>query len=139
MKREMIRFHSKISRVLSFLVLLIIPSLIIVSIYNFNIYALIGIIAISTLCILIVTWVNNRGIVIEDDKITFVEFSKKTILIEDIESLNLGKKGCIIISYNGKIIHRARYNYFLSKLPNEEKNEEVIKKINDLRKARKGK
>lgn len=138
MKREIIRFHSKISRVLSFLVLLIIPSLIIVLIYNFNIYALIGIIAISTLCILIVTWVNNRGIVIEDDKITFVEFSKKTILIEDIESLNLGKNGCIIISYNGKITHRAGYIDFLSKLPNEEKNEEVIKKINDLRKARKG-
>jgi hypothetical protein len=85
-----------------------------------------------------VTWVNNRGIVIEDDKITFVEFSKKTILIEDIESLNLGKNGCIIISYNGKITHRAGYIDFLSKLPNEEKNEEVIKKINDLRKARKG-
>ena len=138
MKREIIRFYSKISRVLSFLVLLIIPSLIIVLIYNFNIYALIGIIAISTLCILIVTWVNNRGIVIEDDKITFVEFSKKTILIEDIESLNLGKNGCIIISYNGKITHRAGYIDFLSKLSNEEKNEEVIKKINDFIKARKG-
>ena len=138
MKREIIKFHSKISRVLSFFILLIIPSLIITLIYNFNIYALIGIIALSILSILIVTWVNSRGIVIEEDKIIFVEFSKKTILIEDVESLNLGKNGCIVISYNGKIIHRAGYIDFLSKLPNEEKNKEVIKKINNLRKVRKG-
>ena len=72
MKREIIKFHSKISRVLSFFILLIIPSLIIALIYNFNIYALIGIIAISILSILIVTWVNSRGIVIEEDKIIFV-------------------------------------------------------------------
>ena len=77
MKREIIKFHSKISRVLSFFILLIIPSLIIALIYNFNIYALIGIIALSILSILIVTWVNSRGIVIEEDKIIFVEFSKK--------------------------------------------------------------
>lgn len=139
MKREVIKFHSKITRILSFFLLLTIPAFVIGLIYSFNIYALFGIIVISILFILIVIWVNCRGVILEEDKIIFLEFSKKVILLENVESLNLGRNGCIIISYNGKITQRAGYIDFLSKLPNEEKNEEVIKKINDLRKARKGK
>ena len=89
------------------------------------------------LFVLIVIWINSRGIIIEEDKIIFIEFSKKTILIKDINSLSLGKNGVIVVSYNGKSILRAGYIDFLSKAPNEEKNKEVIGKINVLRNIRK--
>ena len=100
MKREVIKFHSKTTRILSFFLLLTIPAFVIGLIYSFNIYALFGIIVISILFILIIIWVNCRGVIIEEDKIIFVEFSKKVILIENVESLNLGRNGCIVISYN---------------------------------------
>ena len=132
MKREVIKFHSKTTRILSFFLLLTIPAFVIGLIYSFNIYALFGIIVISILFILIIIWVNCRGVIIEEDKIIFVEFSKKVILIENVESLNLGRNGCIVISYNGKSIQRAGYIDFISKLPNEEKNKEIIKKIYKL-------
>ena len=83
---------------------------------------------LSILFILIVIWVNCRGVILEEDKIIFVEFSKKVILLENVEYLNLGRNGCIVISYNGKSIQRAGYIDFLSKLPNEEKNKEIIKR-----------
>lgn len=137
MEKEIIKFHSKVSRVFSYFLLLTIPAFIIVLIYSFNIFALFGIIAISILFVLIVIWINSRGIIIEEDKIIFIEFSKKTILIKDINSLSLGKNGVIVVSYNGKSILRAGYIDFLSKAPNEEKNKEVIGKINVLRNIRK--
>lgn len=137
MEKEIIKFHSKVSRVFSYFLLLTIPSFIIVLIYSFNIFALFGIIAISILFVLIVIWINSRGIIIEEDKIIFIEFSKKTILIKDINSLSLGKNGFIVVSYNRKSILRAGYIDFLSKAPNEEKNKEVIEKINVLRNIRK--
>lgn len=137
MEKEIIKFHSKVSRVFSYFLLLTIPAFIIVLIYSFNIFALFGIIAISILFVLIVIWINSRGIIIEEDKIIFIEFSKKTILIKDINSLSLGKNGFIVVSYNGKSILRAGYIDFLSKAPNEEKNKEVIEKINVLRNIRK--
>ena len=61
MKKEIIRFHSKISRILSFFMLLVIPVLIIILIYNFNVFAMFGIITISIFIILIVYWINSRG------------------------------------------------------------------------------
>lgn len=137
MKREVIKFHSKITRILSFFLLLTIPAFVMGLIYSFNVYALFGIIAISILFVLIVIWINNRGIIIEEDKIIFIEFSKKTILIKDINSLSLGKNGVIVVSYNGKSILRAGYIDFLSKVSNEEKNKELIEKINVLRNIRK--
>ena len=137
MEKEIIKFHSKVSRVFSYFLLLTIPAFIIGLIYSFNIFALFGIIAISILFVLIVIWINSRGIIIEEDKIIFIEFSKKTILIKDINSLSLGKNGVIVVSYNGKSILRAGYIDFLSKAPNEEKNKEVIEKINVLRNIRK--
>ena len=51
--------------------------------------------------------------------------------------MSLGKNGVIVVSYNGKNIIRAGYIDFLSKAPNEEKNKEVIEKINVLRNIRK--
>ena len=102
MKREVIKFHSKITRILSYFLLITIPIFVIGLLYSFNIYALFGIIGISILFILIVCWINCRGIIIEEDKIIFIEFSKKVISIDDIESLDLGKTGDIVISYNGK-------------------------------------
>ena len=77
MKKEIIRFHSKISRILSFFMLLLIPALIITLIYNFNVFAMFGIITISIFTILIVCWINSRGVIIEENKIIFLEFSKK--------------------------------------------------------------
>lgn len=137
MEKEIIKFHSKVSRVFSYFLLLTIPAFIIGLIYSFNIFALFGIIAISILFVLIVIWINNRGIIIEEDKIIFIEFSKKTILIKDISSLSLGKNGVIVVSYNGKSILRVGYIDFLSKVSNEEKNKELIEKINVLRNIRK--
>lgn len=137
MEKEIIKFHSKVSRVFSYFLLLTIPAFIIGLIYSFNIFALFGIIAISILFVLIVIWINNRCIIIEEDKIIFIEFSKKTILIKDINSLSLGKNGVIVVSYNGKSILRAGYIDFLSKVSNEEKNKELIEKINVLRNIRK--
>ena len=91
---------------------------------------------ISIFIILIVCWINYRGVIIEDNKIIFLEFYKKEFLIQDIESLNIGKIGDIIIIYNGKEFHKAGYIDFLSKFPNEEKNKDLINKINQLRKHR---
>ena len=136
MKKEIIRFHSKISRILSFFMLLVIPALIIILIYNFNVFAMFGIIAISIFIILIVCWLNYRGVIIEENKIIFLEFSKKDFLTNDIESLNIGKIGDIVIIYNGKEFHKAGYIDFLSKFSNEEKNKDLINKINQLRKRR---
>lgn len=79
MEKEIIKFHSKVSRVFSYFLLLTIPAFIIGLIYSFNIFSLFGIIAISILFVLIVIWINSRGIIIEEDKIIFIEFSKKTI------------------------------------------------------------
>ena len=136
MKKEIIRFHSKISRILSFFMLLLIPALIIILIYNFNVFAMFGIITISIFTILIVYWINYRGVIIEENKIIFLEFSKKEFLIKDIESLNIGKIGAIVIIYNGKEFHKTGYIDFLSKFPNEEKNKDLINKINQLKKHR---
>ena len=134
MKKEIIRFHSKISRILSFFMLLVIPVLIIILIYNFNVFAMFGIITISIFIILIVYWINSRGVIIEDNKIIFLEFFKKAFLAKEIESLNIGKIGDIVIIYNGKEFHKAGYIDFLSKFPNEEKNKDLINEINQLRK-----
>lgn len=136
MKKEIIRFHSKISRILSFFMLLLIPALIIILIYNFNVFAMFGIITISIFIILIVCWINYRGLIIEENKIIFLEFSKKEFLIKDIKYLNIGKIGDIVIIYNGKEFHKVGYIDFLSKFPNEEKNKDLINKINQLRKHR---
>lgn len=136
MKKEIIRFHSKISRILSFFMLLLIPALIIILIYNFNVFAMFGIITISIFIILIVCWINYRGLIIKENKIIFLEFSKKAFLTKEIESLNIGKIGDIVIIYNGKEFHKAGYIDFLSKFPNEEKNKNLINKINQLRKHR---
>ena len=134
MKKEIIRFHSKISRILSFFMLLAIPALIIILIYNFNVFAMFGIITISIFIILIVCWINYRGVIIEENKIIFLEFSKKAFLTKEIEYLNIGKIGDIVIIYSGKEFHKAGYIDFLSKFPNEEKNKDLINKINQLRK-----
>lgn len=75
-KKEIIRFHSKISRILSFFMLLVIQALIIILIYNFNVFAMFGIITISIFIILIVYWINSRGVIIKENKIIFLEFSK---------------------------------------------------------------
>ena len=136
MKKEIIRFHSKISRILSFFMLLVIPALIIILIYNFNVFTMFGIIIISLFIIFVVCWINSRGVIIEENKIIFLEFYKKEFLIKDIESLNIGKIGDIIIIYNGKEYHKAGYIDFLSKFPNEEKNKDLINKINQLKKHR---
>ena len=136
MIKEIIRFHSKISRILSFFMLLLIPALIISLIYNFNVFAMFGIISISIFTILIVYLINYRGVIIEENKIIFLEFSKKEFLIKDIESLNIGKIGDIVIIYNGEEFHKTGYIEFLSKFPNDEKNIDLINKINQLRKHR---
>lgn len=136
MNKEIIRFHSKISRILSFLMLLVIPALIIILIYNFNVFAMFGIIIISLFIIFVVCWINYRSVIIEENKIIFLEFSKKEFLIKDIKSLNIGKIGDIIIIYNGKEFHKTGYIDFLSKLPNGEKNKYLINKINQLKKHR---
>lgn len=136
MKKEIIRFHSKISRILSFFMLLVIPALIIILIYNFNVFAMLGIITINIFIILIVYWINSRGVIIDENKIIFLEFYKKEFLIKDIESLNIGKIGDIVIIYNGKEFHKVGYIDFLFKFPNEGKNKDLINKINQLRKHR---
>ena len=86
MKKEIIRFHSKLSRILSFFMLLVIPALILSLIYNFNVFAMFGIITISIFTILIVYWINYRGVIIEENKIIFLEFSKKSRKYEKYDS-----------------------------------------------------
>lgn len=124
------KFQPKINRVLSYFCLVSIPLMIIVLVYNFNVYALLGIIVLSIFIVLLCYWCNNFKIEIYDDKIINYGFKKYLFELKNIKSLSVEKQGFISLEYDGKIYRINGFISFLSKWCDKEKNEVLVEEIN---------
>ena len=124
------KFQPKINRVLSYFCLVSIPLMIIVLVYNFNVYALLGIIVLSIFIVLLCYWCNNFKIEIYDDKIINYGFKKYLFELKNIKSLSVEKQGFISLEYDGKIYRINGFISFLSKWCDKEKNEVLVDEIN---------
>ena len=124
------KFQPKINRILSCFCLITIPLMIIVLIYNFNIYALLGIIVMSIFVVLLCYWCNNFKIEIYDDKIINYGFKKNIFELEKIKSLSVEKRGFISLEYDGKIHRINGFISFLDQWCDKEKNEVLVEEIN---------
>ena len=124
------KFQPKINRVLSYFCLVLIPLMIIVLVYNFNVYALLGIIVLSIFIVLLCYWCNNFKIEIYDDKIINYGFKKYLFELKKIKSLSVEKQGFISLEYDGKIYIINGFISFLHKWCDKEKNEVLVEEIN---------
>lgn len=124
------KFQPKINRILSYFCLIIIPLMIIVLIYNFNVYAMLGIVVMSILVVLLCYWCNNLRIEIFDEKIINYGFKKHIFELKKIKSLSVEKRGFISLEYEGKIYKINGFISFLSKWCDKEKNEALVEEIN---------
>lgn len=124
------KFQPKINRILSYFCLIMIPLMIIVLIYNFNIYAMLGIIVMSILVIFLFYWCNNSKIEIYDDKIIYYGFKKHIFELKKIKSLSVEKRGFILLEYEGKIYRISGFISFLDQWCDKEKNEALVEEIN---------
>ena len=128
---ERIYFVPKLFRRLIYICLVTIPLFGLVLYYNFNVLGLILVIVISIILILLVYFLNTMGIRLKENSITYYSFRKKIILVKDIQSIELGKNGSIVIKMdNNKKITRAGYIDFISQTPSNNKNIKLIDKIN---------
>ncbi len=126
------KFYHIVIRVLSYFVLLVIPCFIIVLIYSFNIYAILGIIAISIWACFICFWNNRVRIEIYDDKIIYYGLRKHVFEYRQISYLII-EKGIIKLMYNEKVYRIAGFINPLIGWINEEKNKNLVDEINDIR------
>ena len=129
-KVKMYKFQPKINRFLGYFTLISIPLMILILIYNFNIYAMFGIIAMSILVVLLCYWCNNSRIEIYDDKIISYVFKKYVFELKKIKSLSVNDHGYILLDYNGKVYLISGFIDFLLQDCNTLKNKELVEEIN---------
>ena len=131
------KFNHILIRILCYISLLGIPGFIIALVYNFNIFALLAIIATSILMCLLCFWCNRFGVELLGDKIIFYNFRKHIFYYDKINNLEVEKHGFIQLEYNEKTYKFAGFVSHLTGWCNEEKNkdlvEEIKKRIKSLR------
>lgn len=125
-------FYHRFIRILSFFPLVTIPCLIIVLIYNFNIYGMLGMIAISIFIGFICFWDNWYRIELYDDKMIYYGFRKHIFEYRKIHSLIVEKHGYIQLEYDKKVYRIAGFITPLTGWYNEEKNINLVNEINDI-------
>ena len=129
-KVKIYKLQPKINRFLSYFSLIGIPLMIIILIYNFNFYALLGIIAMSIFLVVLCYWCNNSRIEIYDDKIISYVFKKRVFELKKIKSLSVNDHGYILLDYNGKVYLISGFIDFLLQGCNTLKNKELVEEIN---------
>lgn len=119
-------FYPKIQKVFGLISLILISCFIVVFIYSFHPFFLIGCILISFFTIFLNLYIFRNGMIIEKDKIIYFglkEYEFEKSKIEVIDSL---KNKAILIKYNGKNYRIVGFFDFLGKTPKAAKNEELI-------------
>ncbi len=129
-KIKIYKFNHILIRILCYIVLLAIPGLIVALVYNFNIFALLGTIAISILMCLLCFWCNRFGVELLEDKIIFYNFRKHILDYDKINRLEVEKHGFIQLEYNEKSYKFAGFVSPLTGWYNEEKNKDLVEEIN---------
>ncbi len=128
------KFNHIIIRILSYIALVVIPCMIIILIYNFNIFAMLGIVAMSILICFICFWCNRFRIELFDDKVIYYGFRKHVFEYSKIHSLIVEKHGYIQLEYNKKVYRIAGFISPLTGWYSEEKNINLVDEINAIRK-----
>ncbi len=126
------KFQPMIHRICGYFSLILIPCMIVILIYNYGFCALLGVIGISIIVLLFCWLVNRFRIEIYDDKIINYGFKKSVFDISKISSLTVEKRGFIQLEYENKLYKFAGFISFLSRWPDEEKNKDLVIKINKI-------
>ena len=129
-KVKIYKYQPKIIRFLGYFTLILIPLMILILIYNFNIYAMFGIITMSIFVVLLCYWCNNSRIEIYDDKIISYVFKKRVFELKKIKSLSVNDHGYILLDYNVKVYRICGFIDFLTQSCNIEKNKALVTEIN---------
>lgn len=133
------KFSHKFHRILCYFSLLMIPLLLIVLIYNFNVLGLFICISLSILVVLLCYWYNNLKLILYEDKIILHNFKKHIFLLHEIQTVSLEERGYIKFVYNDKIYLTSGFICIFFGEPNKEKNVELVKLIKkEMKKARDG-
>ena len=128
-------FYSKISKIICLSLLIIIPIIIYILVINFHIFGLMFLLFYSIINFILIYHVFSNKVIIEKDKITFIQFKKYIFIIKNIVSIDVNRRSYIEIIYNDKIKKEKKYlfvGYVFLDFPNREKNLELVEKLTKL-------
>lgn len=112
-------------RVLSYLLLLVIPVFVLYLMSNFNNGILIFFIIISICLCFWCWWINSYKIKIYDNEVIVYNIKKRVIKISEIQSLTF-ELGYIYIGYNDKVYKFGGFVDWADRLPLEDKNKVLL-------------
>ena len=129
-----------VHRILCYFSLIAIPGFIVVLIYSFNVYGMIGIILISIFMIFICYWCNSYKLFLYEDKIVIQSIIKRTFMLSQIQSISLDQQDFLKIVYNDKVYLSIGFLPLIwCGTANYDKNSELLKTLEKaIKKAKKG-
>ena len=129
-----------VHRILCYFSLIAIPGFIVVLIYSFNVYGMIGIILISIFMIFICYWCNSYKLFLYEDKIVIQSIIKRTFMLSQIQSISLDQQDFLKIVYNDKVYLSTGFLPLIwCGTANYDKNSELLKTLEKaIKKAKKG-
>lgn len=129
MKKDF-RFANKILKICGYVSLLCPILICIVLIFNFNIFALLVAITLFIFIIILNYYYHVNRIEVYNDRIEYYGFKKKVFFIDNIKLINVDEHGYIKLLYDEKKYMFVGYISMFYKMPNEEKNKELVEYIN---------
>lgn len=131
MKNNSIYFFQKIQKIISWIAFIFFPAMIALIVMNFNVFALVFTILAGLLFSTCIYYIHNNKTIILKDKMIYYGFRKIEFEYPRVQSVELHNKRYIKIVYDNKKYVFAGFIDFLLSVPNEQKNIELINKLND--------
>ena len=133
-------FSHKVHRILSYFSLICIPCFIVLLVYSFNVFGMIGFIFLSLFIIFCCYWCNVHKLVLYDDKIVLQSIRKRIFMLSKIQSISLNEQYLLKIVYNDKVYLSTGFLPLIwCGSANYEKNSELLKALEKaIKKAKTG-
>lgn len=103
-------------------------AIVLTTIFTFCVLGLLIFTILLTGYSLLLLWVLRRKIIISDDSLIIVEFSKRTINVNEILTIKPVWNGIEIQTEKERFFSGG---YYFLKFPNEEKNEKIVEELNN--------
>lgn len=133
-------FCQKSHRIISYLLLILIPLMIAFLIYKFHIILLVLLCIVALNLLLLCYWINIYKLMIADNKIIVYSFKKRCFEMVKIQFVSLESNNNIKFVYDDKVYCIYGFLPVMRLKSRKEKNKELFKIINsEIKKARYGK
>ena len=129
-KYKVFNFNNIVLSICGYISFLCPISISIILLFNFNIFVLFAVILLFIIIITLNFYYHINRIEVYDDRIEYYGLKKKTFKYQKIESIEVDKRGYIVIIYDKKKYLYSGYVSFLSQTSHYEKNNELVEYIN---------